>query len=57
MMMMSKKNYKSQDEIQYGCIYQIYFLDWKQNQPINETNLGQLITISSIFIKIYDIHI
>ena len=44
--LMSKKNYKSQHEIQCGkslyISHLILGLD-KQNQPINETNLGQLI--------------
>ena len=55
--LMSKKNYKSQHEIQCGkslyISHLILGLD-KQNQPINETNLGQLIKKSSKFINIYD---
>ena len=55
--LMSKKNYKSQHEIQCGkslyISHLILGLDNK-NQPINETNLDELIKKSSKFINIYD---
>ena len=55
--LMSRKNYKSQHEIQCGkslyISHLILGLD-SQNQPINETNLEQLIKKSSKFINIYD---
>ena len=55
--LMSKKNYKSQHEIQCGkslfISHLILGLD-DQNQPINETNLASLIKKSSKFINIYD---
>ena len=54
---MSKKNYKSQHEIQCGKSLYISHLILglnKQNQPINETNLEELIKQSSKFINIYD---
>ena len=55
--LMSKKNYKSQHEILCGkslyISHLILGLDNK-NQPINETNLDELIKKSSKFINIYD---
>ena len=55
--LMSKKNYKSQHEIQCGkslyISHLILGLD-NDNQLINETNLEQLIKKSSKFINIYD---
>jgi len=55
---MSKKNYKSQHEILCGkslyISHLILGLDSK-NQPINVTNLDELIKKSSKFINIYDI--
>lgn len=55
--LMSKKNYKSQHEILCGkslyISHLILGLDSK-NQPINETNLDELIKKSSKFINIYD---
>ena len=55
--LMNKKNYKSQYEIQTGkslfISHLILGLD-QQNQPINETNLSELIKKSSKFINIYD---
>ena len=55
--LMSKKNYKSQHEIQCGkslyISHLILGLD-NQNQLINETNLSPLIKKSSKFINIYD---
>ena len=55
--LMNKKNYKSQYEIQTGkslfISHLILGLD-KHNQPINETNLAQLIKKSFKFINIYD---
>lgn len=55
--LMSKKNYKSQHEILCGkslyISHLILGLDNK-NQPINESNLDELIKKSSKFINIYD---
>ena len=55
--LMSKKNYKSQHEILCGkslfISHLILGIDSK-NQPINESNLDELIKKSSKFINIYD---
>ena len=55
--LMSKKNYKSQNEIISGkslyISHLVLGLD-KNNMPINETNLDKLIEKSSKFINIYD---
>ena len=55
--LMSKKNYKSQHEIQCGKSLYISHLILgvdSKNEFINETNLDQLIQKSSKFINIYD---
>ena len=55
--LMSKKNYKSQNEILSGKSLYISHLILglnKNNEPINETDLNQLIRKSSKFINIYD---
>ena len=55
--LMSKKNYKSQHEIQSGkslfISHLVLGLD-SQNKPINTTNLDELTKKSSKFINIYD---
>ena len=56
--LMSKKNYKSQHEIQCGkslfISHLILGID-SQNKPINTTNLDELTKKSSKFINIYDL--